>query len=274
MIQISPVLTYILYPVLVICCLYFLTKKSGTIIARHIGWQIFIAVSAMGTFVHDLSHALIAKLFGHNILEFRPFLFDLQNGELGYVQTQYASKNGWHMIGAFCMAVAPLFVGTALIHLLLVALVPNSATVLDQIDYISQQLGIFELSSVKRGIMAVGALAAALFDLGNFGSLMFWFFFPISFSIAIHLVPSSHDFRNMVPGSIGLGLVIYIAGSSDRFWMVSHFFYRVGDAFNGMLTLTLIFTVIYFVFTVVAAGLVTFIRNKTRGGCLAADRPQ
>lgn len=261
-VKIPAVLAYIFYPVLNIYLLYLLSRQSGIIITKRIAWQVFIAVSAPGTFVHEASHAIVACLFGHRIVSFQPFIFDLASGTLGSVQTQYSKHRAVHLVGVFCMAVAPLFIGTLLIFWLLNLLVPNADEMVAHIANISQQVCAWNFESLKEGIVAMAALGGVLFDSGNLASPLFWIFLPISFSIAIQLVPSRRDFQNMVPGAIGLGILILIIGSSDRFGLVDHYFYWLGDMLNGMLTLTLVFSVLYFLITVAAAGIITFLCRR------------
>jgi hypothetical protein len=249
----SPLLKHVFYPVIIISLLYFMTQKCSHIIIKHNQWRLFVGISALGTFVHEASHALVGGLFGHHIVAFKPFLFDRESGTMGYVQTSYRKNSHLNMIGGFFMAIAPLFIGTLLIYGLLKITVPNAPEVVRYIVYIADNLGSFQIESLEKGIVAVGYLAGSFFSLGNLLSPLFWLFVIVSFSIAICLVPSMTDFRSMVPGIVGLGVLIIIISASEKLVILERYFFWVGSMLNAMLTLTLMFTLFYTAATFIAA---------------------
>ena len=83
--------------------------------------------ASIGTPVHELSHALIALLFGFRITEFRPFIFDPSSTTLGFVRYSYDPTNLLQQIGHFFVGIAPVFVPLAIIYLLYRILIPKEA---------------------------------------------------------------------------------------------------------------------------------------------------
>jgi hypothetical protein len=72
----------------------------------------------LGTAFHELSHALFALLFGHQIVEIKLFKPDKETGSLGYVNHRYNPRNWYHQLGNFFIGIGPVIVGTAVLFLL------------------------------------------------------------------------------------------------------------------------------------------------------------
>ena len=83
--------------------------------------------ASIGTPVHELSHAVIALLFGFRITEFRPFILDPSSSTLGYVRYSYDPTNLLQQIGHFFVGIAPVFVPLIIIYLLYRLLIPKEA---------------------------------------------------------------------------------------------------------------------------------------------------
>lgn len=76
-----------------------------------IGW--------IGTFVHELGHAIFCPVFGHKITGMRLFSFNARNRDAGYVSHTYTRGNLWHLAGNFFISVGPLVIGSLVIYVLL-----------------------------------------------------------------------------------------------------------------------------------------------------------
>lgn len=88
---------------------------------RLLGETLHIWLTAPGTVVHELGHALFCILFGHKIRDislFRP----RANGVLGYVKHSWNRKNPYQNIGNFFIGTGPIWLGSALIVLISFAL--------------------------------------------------------------------------------------------------------------------------------------------------------
>lgn len=73
--------------------------------------KIELATGIVGTPVHELSHAIMVKLFGMTVVEMALYKPDPQSKSLGYVSYSYRSRSLWHGIGRFFVGIAPLIGG-------------------------------------------------------------------------------------------------------------------------------------------------------------------
>jgi len=71
------------------------------------------ALGWVGTPIHEMGHAVMAKLFGHRIESMQLFSPDVKNGRLGYVQHSYDQDNIFHVVGNFFIALGPILLGAA-----------------------------------------------------------------------------------------------------------------------------------------------------------------
>jgi hypothetical protein len=86
-----------------------------------LGEKVHIWLTAPGTVVHELGHALFCLLFGHKIREislFRP----RKDGVLGFVKHCWNRKSLYQNIGNFFIGTGPIWLGSALIVLISFAL--------------------------------------------------------------------------------------------------------------------------------------------------------
>jgi len=90
----------------------FVRDKAGEVL----GGRFFIYLTAIGTVVHELGHALFAVLFGHQITEIN--LFGPQaDGTLGYVSHRWDSESIYQNIGRFFIGIGPIILGSIVIYL-------------------------------------------------------------------------------------------------------------------------------------------------------------
>ncbi|MGM9892587.1 hypothetical protein [Limosilactobacillus sp.] len=107
-------------PLLVVLSLTYLNRNSKLRLAQRLGARSIVYVGGLGVIVHELSHLLVALLFGHHINDFRLLITNVQEsgGALGYVNHSWNRKNYYQFLGNALIGTAPIF-GCTLVLLLL-----------------------------------------------------------------------------------------------------------------------------------------------------------
>ena len=72
----------------------------------------------VGVTIHEFSHYLFCKIFGHKVSDAKFFKPNWETGILGYVHHTYNSRNIYQSIGQVFVSIAPMIVGSTLIILL------------------------------------------------------------------------------------------------------------------------------------------------------------
>ncbi len=158
------------------------------------GMAVCVATGALGTPIHELSHAAMCVVFRHKIHEIKLFQIGDEDGVLGYVSHSYNPKNIWAVIGNYFIGVAPIIGGSGVIYLLISWLLPNAYT---------------EISSLLSGFAADGVSIDGIFGvcLGMIAALFsnitagfaFWFFYIVAMCIALHVTLSGADIKGALP---------------------------------------------------------------------------
>ena len=121
-------------PFLFIACLTYINRDTKRYLANGCGINSELYVGWIGIFCHELSHLLVALLFGHHITSVRLLKFPhptkkTATGEpdltLGYVNHTWTKGNWYQNTGNLFIGIAPIF-GCSLVLLGLTAwLLPN-----------------------------------------------------------------------------------------------------------------------------------------------------
>ena len=119
--------------------IYFLVKAFYTMV-RYSKLAIYLS-GAIGTPIHELSHALMCILFGHKVTEMRLFQIDTDSGMLGYVSHSYNRRNIWALTGNYFIGIAPIVCGSVALFFAMKYLVPGaSSEVVAEIDSFAKNI--------------------------------------------------------------------------------------------------------------------------------------
>lgn len=152
----------------------------------------------IGVPVHEMSHALVAVLFGMRVWKISFFEPDPESPQLGYVRFSFSPRLLRHRFGLFFVGIAPLMVGTLLVSLLLTiggAEMPNLAW------------GRGLLNELPVALAQVHEAMVAMFSSGVIPACCAF----LATAVALHSVPSLADLKQAGIGlSTGLSLAMLL----------------------------------------------------------------
>ena len=172
----------------------FLRNTSMANYQRKLGKKAIYITGIVGVPIHELSHLIIALLFGHKIKEVKFFQVNDENRTLGYVNHSYNPRNIYHQIGNFFIGVAPIICGSLLIILLLKIFVPVS---LENTNELLSTDGILEFLK-------------SIFSFNNFRRPEFYLFLYLVFNICSHISLSPADIKGASIGVIFIFAILLI----------------------------------------------------------------
>ena len=208
----SKLLIQLLFTVGVIVCSGVLLAWSKRFFLRSCGsagYHVQIVTGAIGTPVHELSHALFCVIFGHKIVEMKLFAPNALDGSLGHVSHSYRKKNLWHQLGNFFIGIAPILGGTGVLLLLLRLLLPatfsgiSSALAYGGSSIVSSS-GSFSADAL---IHTVTEMLKALFLPENFKSWQWYVYMLLAVFILMHMEVSPSDIRSGFLGFVFFALI-------------------------------------------------------------------
>lgn len=162
-----------------------------------IGWP--------GVAVHELSHALVAILFGHKVDNIRLLELDSGSGRVGHVSHRYNPGNPYQRVGNLFIGIAPVVIGAAVIMTAAWFLVPKIALGLAAKSMPEANIPAFFSHAVK-------VLSAALFDGANYHQPRYYLFLYILFSVGSAMTLSRADLNGARSG-LFVFLVLLFAGN-------------------------------------------------------------
>ncbi|WP_166255898.1 hypothetical protein [Marinobacter salicampi] len=156
--------------------------------------RIELSTGLVGVPIHELSHAIVARLFGMKVIELALYRPDPQSRTLGYVNYSYQQGHAWHSIGRFFVGIAPLIGGSlAVLTLFHLTGLPKLTQYVSRPDF-----GVFV------GFAGwLRDLATAIDSPEQIGAIV------LSIMIGTHASPSRSDMKGAAAGLVSV-LVLYV----------------------------------------------------------------
>ncbi len=203
---------------LAIAVLYTVERLAARFIAKRLGWNGVLLTGWLGVPLHELSHWIVARMFGHRIVGWKLFEPDPATGTLGYVRHAYERRNLWQLSGNFFVGIAPLGAGgLALAWLLMSMLHPapefwrlHSAGLGTGLDLSGHGWADWAIALASNLWHATQRLAVGLWH-----ERTVWLPLQayVGVAIASHAAPSPRDLRESLPGlPVVLGVGVLLTG--------------------------------------------------------------
>lgn len=127
-----------LIPTAVVLVLTYINRNSKALLVNKYGFSSQVWLGCIGIFVHECSHAIMALIFGHNIIEFKPLIMPRNiarnNGALGYVKQTWNPNSAYQSLGNLLIGTAPIWGCTAVIYWIMKSTMPNLYKMILQIE--------------------------------------------------------------------------------------------------------------------------------------------
>lgn len=259
------VIKIILYPVAAILICGFIAWVCRRLFIQLLGYggqQVVQAASIIGTPIHELGHALMCLIFGHQVVELVLWQPDFDDDRLGYVRHTYNADNLYHRLGNLFIGTGPIFSGMAVLSLLLAIFFPNTWSI-----YTTCVAALLDGSASGLDILFAG-LRMIPSLIGEFGSKSapVWLQIPallVMLSVSLHINLSPADIEgalDAVPLYLVIMLVIavitYVFGST-----VSGLVLAALKAFNAFMMAMFTVVLVFAAAQVALALLIRLIRN-------------
>ena len=186
--------------------IHWLERTIQTRLAERFGWKSVLWTGWLGTPIHELSHAIMCKVFRHRIDDMALFEPDKQSGRLGYVRHSWTRGNWYEEIGNVFIGIAPLMGGSITLIGLLWLFFPEAAGAALEIGRSSDQ-GV-----VGQTLAVVETIFASILEWRNFGTAGFWVFIYLVLCVGSHMAPSRSDYRGAGKGAVMLLITMLAVG--------------------------------------------------------------
>jgi|GEM_PF-645392 len=206
-------LVFFLGPVFLAAYLMYLVASFiGRSAGKSIGLKAFAWLTAPGTVVHELGHALFCVVFRHEIKEIK--LFDPQpDGTLGSVSHSWQKGSLYQSVGNFFIGTGPIWFGCAVVFLLSMLLVGT--------DFLWVAVGTRVEPADLATPSAAGRLSldflhhvwvtlSGLIEPALYSDWKFWVFIYLTLCIGLHMSLSPADLKGSWVGFLMLVVVMLV----------------------------------------------------------------
>ncbi len=177
------------------------------------GPVILLITGAIGTPIHELSHALMCLLFGHKIREIKLYRPGADDGALGYVTHTYNPKNIYHQIGNFFIGIAPILGGSGVLLLMMFLMIPDVfSSVWSELSMVGLVLDNgLDLYAVGEFFAVVWGVVVSVLDFSNTSNVWWWIFIILALMISSHMELSGADIKGGIKGLLMLlGILLLV----------------------------------------------------------------
>lgn len=171
-------------------------RLSRLLLTRAFGWWSVLWTGWIGVPIHEMSHLVACKIFGHRISSLSLFSPDPRSGTLGYVSHTWDHRSRYQRAGNFFIGIAPVAGGAAAVILLTRLALPVPGI----IDAGSNVLADFLSAPSTQTALALALhygldLPRALLAPHAITSWRLWVILYLVMAIGLHMSPSREDLR-------------------------------------------------------------------------------
>lgn len=219
---------------------------------RSFGSRAVMITGFIGVPVHEISHGLLAVLFGHKITKVKLLQRPDENGVMGYVRHSYNPKSIYQQVGNFFIGIAPIF-GGALSIIAIMRLVSLEA----YNKLVNILVGSLYITTINKntleGILdSYLGLLKVIFSIDNFKNPYFYIFLFIAICISSHISLSTADIKG---ASRGLGVIfifVLIVNFLDLSYVISPIdLIRYNVLITGILITAVILSIVSFLISLI-----------------------
>jgi len=171
-------------------------------LSKVIGIKTYIYMTAPGTVVHELGHAIFCLLFRHHINEMKLFSPE-PDGTLGYVNHSYNPKSAYQRVGNFFIATGPIWLGSAVIFVVSLILAPDTGSS----KSLTTETG-FEV--IVNSVAIAWHLILSLFSLSFWCTWESYLWLYLIFAIGTNISLSKQDVKGAWNGFIASCICIFV----------------------------------------------------------------
>jgi hypothetical protein len=200
----TSILAMLFLPGIVIAFLLQLVSNSiRRRLARLLGINGYIYLTAIGVMTHELGHALFCLIFRHRIVEMKLFSPE-SDGTLGYVNHSYNPDSRYQRIGNFFIGTGPIWLGVLVIYLLSIWLLPSAELTITEV----KNVGFWNMCSEI--ISIAGSLLISLLNLSLWLRWQTWLWLYLILTIGSHITLSPPDVAGAADGFVVITTSIII----------------------------------------------------------------
>ena len=199
---------------LVTLLLHWLERQIQLPLVRRFGWRSILWTGWLGTPIHELSHVVLCKIFGHRVDEMALFKPDRNSGRLGYVKHSFNRKNYLQVVGNFFIGIAPLAGGSFVLLLLVRVFYPSAAEqVINAKSFHAAIANGLVIDSLRTFFEIGFSVLSKIVTLDNVASIQFWLFIYLTLCVGSHMAPSRDDYRGALGGGVLVLLILFLTNA-------------------------------------------------------------